>query len=73
METNHYEIKVKGHISERWSKWFNGLAILHESNCVTILSGLITDQAALQGILLKIYNLGLQLISIKLIDDERRE
>jgi hypothetical protein len=60
----HYEIRVKGHLSLRWSQWFDGMAIRHEPNGETTLYGPIPDQAALFGLLIKIHNLNLPLISV---------
>ncbi len=59
-----YEIRVEGHLTDRWSDWFNGLAIRNEPNGETILVGLICDQAALYGVLSKIHALNLTLISV---------
>ena len=60
-----YEIRVEGHLSDRWTDWFEGLAIRNEPNCETTLNGLIIDQAALMGALGKIQALNLTLISVK--------
>lgn len=59
-----YEIRVEGHLSERWSDWFDGLAILNDPNGETILRGPFVDQAALFGTLTKIQGLNLTLISV---------
>jgi hypothetical protein len=59
-----YEIRVEGHLADRWSVWFEGLAIHTDPNGETALSGLLTDQAALFGVLAKIHNLNLVLISV---------
>jgi len=59
-----YEIRVAGHLSDRWSDWFDGLAILNDPNGETILSGLFVDQASLFGALTKIQALNLTLISV---------
>ncbi len=59
-----YEIHVEGHLPDRWSDWFDGLAIRTDFNGETTLSGLLTDQAALFGVLAKIHNLNLILISV---------
>ena len=59
-----YEIRVEGHLSDRWSEWFDGLAIRNDPVGETILSGLFTDQAALFGVLNKIHALNLSLISV---------
>ncbi len=59
-----YEIRIKGHLSEQWSQWFDGLTILNFENGEGILLGKIMDQAALQGILTRIGDLNLTLISV---------
>jgi hypothetical protein len=60
----HYEIRVKGHLSLRWSEWFDGMRITHEPNGDSTLHGPVADQAALFGLLMKIHNLNLPLISV---------
>ncbi len=60
-----YEIRVEGHLTDRWSDWFDGLAIRNEPNGEATLVGLICDQAALLGVLSKIQALNLTLISVK--------
>jgi hypothetical protein len=59
-----YAIRVEGHLTERWSDWFGGLAICNEPDGVTILRGSLSDQAALLGILNKINALNLTLVSV---------
>jgi Trk K+ transport system NAD-binding subunit len=59
-----YEIRVEGHLAEQWSDWFDGLAIQIDSSDETTLSGWIADQAALFGVLTRIHNLNLILISV---------
>ena len=60
-----YEIQVEGHLADRWSDWFEGLAIRNDLNGETTLSGLLSDQAALFGVLNKIHALNLTVISVK--------
>jgi hypothetical protein len=60
-----YSIRVKGHLDQERSGWFDGLAITHTTDGETILSGPIADQAALHGILAKIRDLGLSLLEVK--------
>jgi hypothetical protein len=60
-----YEIRVKGHIGDSWSSWFEGMAIRHEESGETILSGPLVDQAALHGVLIKIRDLGLSLVEVR--------
>lgn len=64
------EIVVKGQLDTDWSKWFEGLAITHNDKGETIILGPIRDQAALYGILVKMRDMALFLISIKYITDE---
>ena len=59
-----YDIRVEGHLPDRWSVWFDGLTIQIEPNGDTKLTGLLSDQAALYGVLAKIHNLNLVLISV---------
>ena len=59
-----YEIRVQGHLDARWAAWFDGLTITHGSDGTTIIHGLVADQAALHGLLQKIRDLGLPLISV---------
>ena len=59
-----YEIRVKGHLDTRWAAWFDGLTLAHGSDGTTIIHGPVADQAALHGLLQKIRDLGLPLISV---------
>ncbi len=59
-----YEIRVEGHLTDRWSNWFDGLAIRNEPGGETLLAGQISDQSALFGVLNKIQALHLVLISV---------
>ncbi len=60
----HYEIRVEGYLTDDWSDWFEGLAIRNEPNGETTLSGMLSDQAMLFGLLNKIQALNLILISV---------
>ncbi len=60
-----YEIRIEGHLPDRWSEWFEGLAIHTDPNGETTLMGRLTDQAALFGVLAKIHNLNITLISVQ--------
>jgi hypothetical protein len=66
-----YHIRVQGQLDERWSGWFSSLAIQLESEdpLITLLSGPIVDQASLRGILIRIWDLNLSLISVNRVDD----
>ena len=59
-----YEIRVEGHLGDRWSDWFDGLAIRNDPIGETRLTGLLSDQAALYGVLAKIHDLNLILLSV---------
>jgi hypothetical protein len=63
-----YAICVEGHLSDRWSAWFEGLTIHNDPNGETTLSGLLSDQAALFGVLAKIRDLNLTLISVQRLE-----
>ena len=62
-----YEIRVKGHLGPRWSEWFEGMAITLEDNGDTLLTGPVVDQAALHGLLTKVRDLGMPLMSAILV------
>ena len=59
-----YQIRVRGTLDPRWSHWFDGLAIAHDANGDTLLSGTLVDQAALYGMLHRIRDLGLVLLAV---------
>ena len=61
---NRYHITIDGHLDLRWQEWFDGLEITHTDSGQTILSGVIVDRASMHGVLKKIHNLGLTLISV---------
>ena len=60
----YYQIKVKGHLEDHWSAWFDNMTISNEANGEAILHGSRPDQAALHGILIKIRDLGLPLLAV---------
>jgi hypothetical protein len=59
-----YQIRIKGHLGSQWADWFGGLTVTLEDNGDTLLSGQVVDQAALHGILKKMRDLGLTLVSV---------
>lgn len=59
-----YLVKLEGQLDQRWTDWFDGMQIVIDEYGNTILSGPIKDQAELQGLIKKIYNLGLTLVSV---------
>jgi len=60
----YYEIKIKGHLDRRWSEWFAGMKLTHLEGDETLFSGSLPDQAALHGLLERIRDLNLTLISV---------
>ena len=60
----HYEIRVAGHLASRWSAWFDGLAVATGEDGTTVLRGPVVDQAALHGLLQKLRDVGVPLISL---------
>ena len=71
--TPYYEIRVRGHLEARWANQFDGLTITLEENGSTLLSGPLADQAALHGILKKVRDLGLTLLSVNSVKPEGME
>ena len=59
-----YEIRIKGHLDDQWADWFGGLSIRLEENGSTLLSGPVVDQSALYGLLKKVRDLGMALVSV---------
>lgn len=69
-----YQIQVRGTIDQRWTSWFAGMTIATDERCpTTTLTGIVADQAALRGILAKLWNLNLELISIHPISEEAQD
>jgi hypothetical protein len=63
-QSDYYVLRVRGHLAPRWAEWFSGLTMTHTASGETILSGPIEDQAALHGLLAKVRDLNLILISV---------
>jgi hypothetical protein len=71
-QPNFYEIRVEGHLTDRWSDWFEGLAIHNDPDGGTTLRGALIDQAALLGALGKIQAFNLTLISVNRLSSQER-
>jgi hypothetical protein len=68
-----YQIRLKGSLSSQWSEWFEGLAITLEDNGDTLITGPVTDQAALHGLLKQVRDLGMSLISVNRIYEKEKK
>jgi hypothetical protein len=65
-----YQIRIKGHLERRWEDWFEGMSITLEDNGDTLITGPVVDQAALHGLVKKVRDLGLPLISVNRLDPD---
>ena len=63
-----YQIRIKGHLGSQWTDWFGGLKITLEDNGDTLLTGPVADQAALHGLLKKVRDLGMPLVSANRVE-----
>jgi hypothetical protein len=67
-EAGRYEIRIKGHLDTRWAAWFDGLSLSLESDGTTIIRGPVADQAALHGLLQRVRDVGLPLVSVTRVE-----
>ena len=65
-----YQIRVVGHLNSRWSGWFDGFAISQEEDGTTVLTGTVADQPALHGLILRIRDLGMPLLTVQRVGKE---
>lgn len=65
-----YEIRVEGYLDGPWAEWFSGLSVSHDEAGDTFLTGTLVDQAALYGVLKRVRDLGLPLVSVNRLDPE---
>jgi hypothetical protein len=70
-EAGRYEIRLKGHLDTRWAAWFDGLTLTHNSDGTTIIHGQVVDQAALHGLLQKVRDVGLPLVSVSRVEPDQ--
>ena len=73
LEPGRYEIRLQGHLEPRWAAWFEGLRLTRERDGSTLLSGPVVDQAALHGLLRKVRDLGLPLVSVTRVGADRAD
>jgi hypothetical protein len=73
MRAVRYEIRVEGILDEHWSAWFDGMQVTSDRNGETVIAGPVTDQAALHGLLAKVRDLGLPLVSVHRVGSESLE
>ncbi|MGH2416686.1 MAG: hypothetical protein ACRDEA_23910, partial [Microcystaceae cyanobacterium] len=66
-----YEVRLKGHLDDRWADWFEGLTLTLENDGTTLLQGPVVDQAALYGLLKKVRDLGISLISVNRVEPDQ--
>ena len=67
-ESGRYEIRLKGHLDNRWATWFDGLTLTTNSDGTTTIHGIVVDQSALHGLLQKVRDIGLPLISVTRVE-----
>jgi hypothetical protein len=68
-----YQIRIKGHLGSQWTDWFEGLTITLEENGDTLLTGPVIDQASLYGLLKKVRDLGIPLLSVNLVQSQPKK
>jgi hypothetical protein len=68
-----YQIRLKGHLGSQWTDWFEGLTITQEEDSNTLLTGPVVDQAALHGLLKKVRDLGMPLVSVNRVEPDSSE
>jgi hypothetical protein len=72
-ELELHEIRVEGHLGEQWADWLEGLTFKHESDGTTTLTGPLADQAALHGVLTRIRDLALPIVSVRRVGTNRQQ
>jgi hypothetical protein len=70
-DSERYEIRVKGHLAPRWAAWFDGMSLTNETDGTTNIHGWVVDQAALHGLLQKLRDVGLPLVSVTQIERDQ--
>jgi hypothetical protein len=70
VSTPQYEIRVQGHLGARWAAWFDGLSLTNEDDGTTVIRGPVVDQAALHGVLQKLRDVGIPLVSLTQVSSD---
>ena len=73
LEAEPYEIRIQGHLGARWAAWFDGLSLSNETDGTTLIRGSVADQSALHGLLQKVRDLGLPLVSVTQVDADHTD
>ena len=68
-DVSRYEIRLQGRLDDRWEAWFDGMTLTHGADGTTVLRGPVADQAALHGVLARLRDLGLPLISVRQMEN----
>ena len=63
-EAGQYEIRVGGHLASRWGAWFDGMTLTHHNDGTTVIAGTLADQSALHGVLRKVSDIGVPIVSV---------
>jgi hypothetical protein len=70
-DSGRYEIRLEGHLDCRWAAWFDGMSLINENDGTAVIRGPVVDQAALHGLLQKLRDLNLPLVSVTQVDPDR--
>ena len=73
LEAGSYELRIQGHLGARWAAWFDGLSLTNEPDGSTLICGPVADQSALHGLLQKVRDLGLPLVSVTHVDADHTD
>jgi hypothetical protein len=72
-EPGLYEIRIKGHLDDRWATWFEGMTLTRDANGETQITGPVIDQAALHGVLKRVRDLGMTLLSVDRVQPDQED
>lgn len=70
-EAGRYEIRLTGHLDAHWTAWFDGMMVSRQGDGSTVISGPVADQAALHGLLQRVRDLGLPLVSVRQVEGDQ--